>query len=250
MNLFKASIFILILTLNYCSQYPIYRYKVSSLEETKWYYRGREIISTDIDKISVIISFEDQVGNDLIFNLSILNQSSKIVDIDPSKIFLKVKKTFPADYYGDDKVVYNSIDPEQKLNLLNKQLRNLNSQKQTTDMINTFVCLADLVKDISELNKEKSPDELYAENIEDQKRSQMIASQEIYYQANSNYLTDSKFYWENMVLCRTILYPEDEISGYIHIPLDERAREISICVLIDGNEFSFKYSSNPLINKF
>ena len=78
----------------------------------------------------------------------------------------------------------------------------------------------------------------------------MIASQEIYYQANSNYLTDSKFYWENMVLRRTTLYPADENSGYVHIPLDEHAREISICVPIDGNEFSFKYSSNPLINKF
>jgi len=250
MNLSKVIIFILLLFVNYCSQHPIYRYKVSSLDETKCFYRGREIISTDIEDVTVIISFEDQVRDELIFNLSILNLSNKAVDVDPAKIFFEIQKTYPADYYGNEKVAYNSIDPEQKLISLNKQITNLNSAKQTTDMVNTFVCLADLVKEISELGEEKSPDELYAETVQDQERTQMIASQEMYYQNNLNYLIDTKYYWENLVLRRTTLYPNNEISEYVHFPLDENAREILICVPINDIEFSFKYSSRPLINKF
>ena len=163
MNLFKASVFIFFLSLNFCGRYPIYRYEVSSLDETRLFYRGREIISNDIDYVEVIISFEDQVRNELIFNLSIINQSDQIIEIDPSKIFIEIQKTYPPDYYNGEIVVYNSIDPEQKINSLNQQIVSLNSAKQTSDMIYTFVSLADIIHDISELSKEKSPDELYTE---------------------------------------------------------------------------------------
>lgn len=248
MNLIKALVLVLLLGLNHCSQYPLYRYKISSLEENKLFYRGREIISTDINDVTIIISFEDQVRNELIFNLSIINRSDQIIEIDPSKIFIEIQKTYPPDYYDGEIVVHNSIDPEQKINSLNQQIVSLNSAKQTSDMIYTFISLADIIQDISELSKEKSPDKLYTESVIDHERLQSIASQEINYQNNLSYFMDYKYYWENVVLRKTTLYQDDEISGLVHLPLDENVREFIIVIPVEDGYHEFIYSSRPLIN--
>lgn len=250
MKISRIIIFASVLVLTCCSQYPIYRYNVSSLDNQKWFYKGREIISSEINDILAVISYEDQVRDNLVFNLSIINKSDGKIEIDPSKIFLEIQKTYPEDFYGNKKIIYNSIDPESRINLLNKSITSLNASQQTTDVVYTFVCLADLVKDFSELNKEKSTDELYAESLVRQERTQAKVSQDINYQNNLSFYMDSKYYWENLVLRKTTLYPDEEISGYVHLPLDENAREILICVPINNIEFSFKYSSRPLINRF
>ena len=74
--------------------------------------------------------------------------------------------------------------------------------------------------------------------------------QNINYQYSIRNISESKMYSENYVLWRATLFPGNEISGFVHFPLDENGRELSIVTPINNVNFPFKYSSRPLINRF
>lgn len=200
--------------------------------------------------MQVIISFEDQFRNDLIFNFSIINSTNQIIELDPIKMFLQIEKTYPPDYYENETVIYSPIDPEKQINKLRKQLRNTTVSKLNTDAAYVFVSLAELVKDFSDLENGKTSDEQYQNYLINEERNQSFNLQNINYQNAIRNLSVTKYYWENYALRKTTLYPRDVISGFVHFPLDERAREISVVIKINDNDISFKYSSRPLINRF
>ncbi len=246
----RSQFFVLViaLALTHCNPYPIYNYKISSLDEEKLFYKGREIISKESNDLLVLINYEDQVKYELIFNLAIINQSDHTIEVDPTKICLEIHKTYPPDKYGNKIVTLFSIDPETRIQSLKESLLTTKSNKQISDATNVFVSLAEIFKDISELGQEKTTTELHREFLIDQEKRQVMASQELHYQSTINNIYENRYYWENIVLRKTTLNPGDEISGYIHFPLDENARVVKIVVPFNDTLQSFSFESRPLIN--
>lgn len=243
-------IFAAILTLTNCNPYPLYNYEVKTLEDEKWYYKGREIISKQKAGIEVIICFEDQYRYDLIFNFSIINRSDQIFEVDPMKMLLQIEKTYFLGSYENEIITLSPIDPEKQINNLRTRMQNTTVNKVNTDVIFAFVSLADMVKDFSEIEKRKTTEELYRDYLISEERNQSAVLQNVNFQNSIRNLSETKFYWENYAVRRTTLFRGTEISGFVHFPLDESARELKIVVQINELEFSFKYYSRPLINHF
>jgi hypothetical protein len=236
--------------LSNCNPYPLYIYEVKTLEEEKWHYKGREIISKEKGGVEVIISFEDQYRYDLIFNFSIINRSDKIFEVDPMKMLLQIEKTYPGDYYKNKVIKLSPTNPEKQINKLRKQMQNTKVDKINTDAIFAFASLADIVKDFSEIERRKTTEELYQDYLISEERNQSAVLQNVSFQNSIRNLSETKFYWENYAFRKTTLFRGTEISGFVHFPLDESARELKIVVPINELEFSFRYSSRPLINRF
>ncbi len=248
MKISQFFVLVLALALTHCNPYPIYNYKISSLDEEKLFYKGREIISKESNDLLILINYEDQVKYELVFNLAIINQSDHTIEIDPTKICLEIHKTYPPDVYGNKIVTLFSIDPKTRIETLKEGLLATNLNKQKSDVANMYVSLAEVFKDISELGREKTTAELLRETLIEHERRQLVASQELHFQSTINNIYENKYYWENIALRKTTLNPGDEMSGYIHFPLDENARVVKIVIPLNDTLQSFSFESRPLIN--
>lgn len=239
-------LFILILT--NCNPYPVYNYNVKSLENKKIYYKGREIIFEEMNGVEIETYFENQVDNDLIFNFSILNNTNNEIFIDPQMLILEIKKKDPSGLENKNITSLSPKDPDKEINRVNEQIKIIKTEKFNSDMADIAVNLGELIYDITELGKPKTSDELYAEYQITEEENQSYNLRNINYLKSLEELEKSKTYWENLTLRKTTLSPGQEISENVHFPLEEEAMQIIVCLPINGTDFIFGYSIQPIKN--
>lgn len=235
-SIVNLSLFCASLILSSCYVAPSV-YKLSTIEQQIDYWKGKEIISKEIDSVIVSVNFEEQVNSDYLFFAAFKNNSAEPVFITPENIFIEA---------FNDKFLYltspngtnYALDPEDKILELNQRLRNREKQHETTTNLNTVLGLFTVVTDIA-----LSPKENVVENVVND--IDYYATNQIVEDANFNNriseLESTKNYWQNEVIRKTDIYPAESIGGVFIIPVVKDAAYLKLHIIIGTNDFTYLF---------
>ncbi|MHB1687085.1 MAG: hypothetical protein ACYCVH_06910 [Ignavibacteriaceae bacterium] len=231
-------IFIIIPALFYlygCATIPVYR--INALEQQSDLYMGMETIRKGNNNAEVTLQFQSQSESNYVFFVKIKNTSNMQYIVEPKNIF---SKSVTGENISDS-TNYYAVDPEQQIKQFDKEINSTTAQKQTNDGLNVLCTVLDLATDVATIGKKRSDEE--EENIQNErdKRQQGNIQQDNYYSNKISSLEDQKAYWMNNMLRTSILYPGDEISGYLYLPIIPKAEIIKVVVPVNGNGYNFLY---------
>ena len=217
-----------------CASIPVYR--VNSLENSKYYLMGRETIIKKDNDINVILNFENQSGKELIFYLVVENNSLKSITIDPSKIYAEILDS--PDASNSSKKIY-AVEPENELVRVDKEINQVNANKQTADGINFIVATLDLASSTAGIFEKKSEEQINREYSERMERKDNMERDEEEYNEDINKLNQNKKYWEDEVLRITTLKTEERIGGFFHLQIYPETDYFNLVIPIGHKEFKF-----------
>lgn len=195
---------------------------------------GRKEVEREDQFVYTSLSFENNTQNEFIFNLYLYNKGENKLTIDPSKIYCKV--------FNEKKqlILKNklyAIDPEQKIAMADIQIIESNESHDFNTGLNIVFGLVNTIVDLTD--DEDNDFEEIAENIaiftDNQNNEEISHNNEI------EYLKGQKDYWQNMVLRKTDLNSNEEISGNFYLPIVEEARFIKVYVPVGKSIHTFKF---------
>lgn len=227
-----------------CSSLPVFQ--VTSLENEKEYYMGREIVTKQEGDVKTILNYEEQVSRDFVFNLAVYNNSAAKVTIDPAMIYMEVLEENSEALPPEEIKKSSALNPEIQINLINKKIEETAANKQTSEGLNLFMDAADLAVHISEIGKEKSVEELEDDAAWHQNEAVRRESGNQDYINRMSGLDENKRYWMNDVLRITTLYPGEDIGGAVCIPWLKKATMFRLVIPVNGINYTFLYKQEKV----
>jgi len=227
---------------------PLYIYNIKTQEDEFVYYKGREIITKQNEGVSITINYEDQVNYDMIFNLSVINNSNSCLFFDPSLIYIELLKEYSKVIPDSEVVKLNAVDPESKIKSLRNQIHNSNANRGITQTFNILSDVVELGKDVSEIGKKKTQEEIAKESLEEMEKNQYRAEEEVNFHNNITALVNSLDYWTDAAFRKTTIFPGESMTGFVHLPLLEEARIFRVTIPVNYTTFTFLFESKPIRN--
>ncbi len=208
-------------------------FTLSPDEESKL-QMGREEVAKEDKFVYSSLSFEESTPKEFIFNLYLYNKGDEIVTINPSEIYFKA---FSKNKQQITNNKFYAIDPERKIETINSQISESNNSHDFNTGLNIVFGLVNTIVDLSD--DEDNDFAGVAENLAIFTDNQI--HEEISHNNEIEYLKGQKDYWQNLVLRKTDLYYNEEISGIFYIPIIEKAKFIKIYVPIGKSIYTFKF---------
>ena len=178
-----------------CASLPVYR--TSSLDNDKYFESGREIISKENDKFRILLNFESQSGSDLIFYLTVYNNSDESIIIDPSAIYAEIKESnYPEKL---DKKIFVT-NPEDEIGQIDKNINQTNSKASFKTGVFLLGSFANLAESIATIGKNKTDEQIEEENRASEDLQSSIENSTAEFDEKMNSLNKQKKYWENELL--------------------------------------------------
>ncbi len=224
-----------------CASLPVYR--TSSLDNDKYFDSGREIISKENDKFKILLNFESQSGSDLIFYLTIYNNSDESILIDPSAIYAEIKEAnYPEK--SDRKIFVNN--PEDEIGQIDKNINQTNSNASFKAGVFLLGSFANLAESIATIGKNKTDEQIEEEDRASEDLQSSIEENKAEYDEKMNSLNQQKNYWENEALRKTTLRRNENISGYIHLTVNPDILLFNLIIPIENDVFELHYKLNEI----
>lgn len=228
---------------------PLCVYNFTTQEDDIIYYKGREILSKRSEDVIITLNFEDQVNDEMIFNLSVTNYSDTSIFFDPSKIYMEILKEYARVLPENEIVKLCAIDPEVRVKTLRKEIHSAKSNEEINQTFNLIAEVVELGRDVSEIGKKKTQEEINPESAKGTKKNQRRAKEEYYYHKNMSVLINNWEYWANAAFRKSTIFPGESMTGFVHLPLFEETREFRITIPVNKTAFTFLYKSNPIRNQ-
>jgi len=229
-----AACFVLIaLTIYGCSTQIV---KLETLEE-KDYYKGREIVTKEDDKIGVSVEVDSYSGEQVVFYVHFENKSGNKILVEPKDFYVEAMKKDLISVEPYFKRLY-ALDPEKQINKINQDMENRKTEHSVLTGLNATLALVSLVVDLTDKNEENDVNQVsrdvavWADNQ---------VNEEMDYDASMREHKSQKEFWKNEVMRITDLYPNDSVGGLIFVPLDKRAELLKFSIHVDNKVFTFLY---------
>jgi len=226
----KIFLFLILLTLSFfgCSAPSVFYLRPAG--EEFHYDQGREVVSRSDSVATTFTNFEYQEGKTFSLYAEISNNSSETFLVDPSLFYVEAFKP-------ENKFItkYFVIDPEEKISLIQEDIINTETSKESAIGVNIFLGLINTVADIeSEAPVEKVIDDaVYWGNN--------AYNEAIEYDIQKENLQNMKSHWVNNVLRKTTLAPGEFIGGLFYIPIQPEANLIILILPIGNTTHKFVF---------
>jgi len=212
---------------------------IQPIAENTFWEQGREYIHHRDDQLEMMLCYEKQSLDRIVFYLEITNTDSSILHIDPRSFYYffggdtadETEKKKPRRIYAKD--------PEKEIERIEKKIEQENSSYATSSTLDAISGLLSAVGSIVSLfssNDEKdAADEEEAE--EDYDPEQARIEHETIIEA----LENEKYYWQNDVLRKTTLLQNKYVGGFIEFTFIEDISAFSIQIPVDSSLISFNF---------
>ncbi len=231
----KFKIFLLsivVLSLVGCSQKPIY--KLSPANEDIDLSEGKEIAFRSDSLFETAINFEYFTETEICFYTYFYNGTDSIIEINPSEFRLSGEIT-NSDLKLKTKVVH-AISSEVILQRIKKEKEDV---KRDHHLLSCANCLLATLSFVFIDDEDEYADEKRGNTVINWIGNQ--AEIESATEAKLQKLKRKKIFWENEVLKKTFLHPDEEIGGLIYFPLIQfKICKISLPFKKDKIHFGFK----------
>jgi hypothetical protein len=223
---------LLTLVLTGCVPRPVYKLEALDLKD---YYKGREIVTKEADSTKVSVQVDSYDGGKVMFYVQIENNSNYKVFIEPNDIYVdKVSEDLvPVDtiyqrYYADD--------PEKELNKINQDMEGRKSAHSFLTGVNAVIAFISVAADLSNKNDKHKADHV-GDDINNWANNQ--TDENINYDNSLNNLDSKKEYWENQVLRKTDLYPNEQVGGIVVVSTEPDADYLELTLPVQSTLYNF-----------
>ncbi len=204
-----------------CASRPVFR--VASVEDGIEYYQGREVASKEDDYALTTVEFEDQAEDNFVFFIQVLNKSGEPITFHPEDVSMELLDGHMESL--NNRAVHYALDPEQKLEMLNNEIKNRDDWHKTATGLNIVFGLINVVTDLADNDSHDDAFEV-AEDVAIFADNQI--RENIDHEMTVNDLNAQKEFWKNEVLRVTTLHNEELIGGLVFIPFNPDARFVRI----------------------
>ena len=219
-----------------CASLPVYR--TSSLDNDKFFESGREVISKENNKFRILVNFESQSGSDLIFYLTVYNNSNEAIIFDPSVIYAEIKQASYPEKLNRKIFVTN---PEDEIGQIDKDINRTNSKESFNTGVYLLGSFASLAESIATIGKNKTDEQIEEENRACEDLQNSMENNKAEYDEKMNSLNQQKNYWEIEALRKTTLKGNENVSGYIHLKVNSDILLFNLIIPIGNDKFEFRY---------
>ncbi len=214
--------------------------QVSPSEETDFIWtNGREVITQYKDSISVEVSYYENQEGLLIFDVTIANQSNRVITIDPQQFsYLPVSKK------GDTLNVVKAINPEYQILEQQKNISKLDAQRKREANQALIFGSLELIGELADNNtaqEEHSRD--YPSSFD---RYEMEVAEIDYKTLN---IVDRKSFWENQALRKTTLFPDYYTSGQVFLRYKKEIQKMGLLYTHEKTIFEFWFDHHLITHK-
>lgn len=201
---------------------------------------GTQIAIYEDDLAYSNIEFDEIANNNFIFYLFIYNKSEDKLPIDPTKIKMIA--------FDENKVPlpeYNTFfgrEPRLMIGKLDKNIKDRGTEHDISTGINFIFTLINTVADLSNDNDNDAAEVF--ENVARFTGNQI--HEEINYSNDLEYLKSRKKMWEDDVLPKIELEPEDDIGGLVFIPACYDAAYIKVIIPFEKNKHTYFFKREKI----
>jgi hypothetical protein len=222
--------------------------KVTSLEKNVDWLWGKQVVTKEINGLTIALKFEKTHKRFMVFDVEILNNDNSRITISPTDFKMKPIVDSGLYHYAN-----STLDPEELLLALDKKIsRNKAAQsnaEMTSLILNTTAAAADIAMTMS---KNDTPEKSKQRDESREELSYSTQSNIDYKYAKGNELQQQRSYYANALLRKTTLYKGESIRGYIYFPKNTEFNpfQIILSILSGKVEFSFKQESIPAYSTY
>jgi len=199
---------------------------VDSNEEYEW-YMGRQV-ATKLDSVSEsTLFYEDNLGEYLLFYISIVNLSDSALQIDPAKFYLLTN--------NNDSL--STINTDEYLDKLKIDIEKAEDSHDEQIAVNNLVGLANIVANLWDgLNGAGDAVNTFGDWFEKKDNEDIILEEKL------DEINDLIEFWRSEALRELTLKPEEENGGYILFESIETEIPFRIVIVLEGSTriYSFK----------
>jgi hypothetical protein len=195
---------------------------------------GRMVVEKEDQFAYSSLNFEEQIDGDFNFFLYVQNKNDEEILLDPKDIYIKA--------YDKNKKLLNdnkiyAVDPEAKIEHLNKDISERESDHKVTTGLNVVFSLFSTIVALADDNDNDA--EEIMENVSVAANNQI--NENISCKNDINNLESQKSYWKNEALRKTQLSNNEEISGTIYIPIIPNAEYIKVIIPLGKTIHTYKF---------
>jgi hypothetical protein len=207
-------------------------YTLTPVTEGNNFHFTNSLVWVEDNNAKTVLNFDDQAGNCFGFFTVIENKCDSAISFEPLDIY--------AEVYNDEnglteepELLY-SIDPDEQVELIDKDIKSLKSNKELKDGLNCF--LAGLSVAVAAASNEV-PDGYIMDDI---------VAEEDEYTYNKYDLEQEKIYWETEVLRSSLILPAKKAAGYFYIPISPEAKWIKVIIPFGETEYVFNFRQTKI----
>ncbi len=248
MKLTAAFLFLMMIACA-CSPEPVLRlHSDDSEQERVMVYQGMEYLMSEEENSMAILSYYRHIGDRVILDLEVFNDSEHRVRFDPS--FVEYRAWWLPQTWDNDpeahkrnKVVIaegSAHDPETVLLNIDKETSRAEARNRTNMLLETVGSGLAAAAEISEGSGSSYSEQRARQERRQQRAVQRAERREHYYRYVAS-LSEQRNYWETETLRITDLVPGESVAGEISLPVTENAGMIDVIVQIAGDTHTFRF---------
>ena len=207
--------------------------KLDATSENAFFWQnGRQVLVQNEDSIFVELAYQQRAGELFVFDITIANESSEDILIDPSQ-FLYI----PITKAGDSLGTVHAENPEKRILEQDIQVSKLTAQRTNELISAAFWATLEVTAGVAAAI-EGEP--IYDEHDDDYiyyHRSNMAEIEFEEWDA-----LEQKDYWENQAIRKTTLFPGHFITGQILMKRERKSDTLWILIPIQNYTFEFFYN--------
>jgi len=200
---------------------------VDSNEEYEW-YMGRQV-TTKLDSMSeTTLFYEDNLGEYLLFYLSIVNLSDSSLQIDPAKFYL----------FTNSNDSLSMIDTDEYLDKLKIDIEKAEDSHDEQIAVNSFVGLANIIASLWDgLNGAGDAVTTFGDWFEKKDNEDIILEEKL------DEINELIEFWRSEALRKSNLDMEEEVGGYIMFESIEGEIPFQIVIVFEGSTHVYSFKS-------
>ncbi|PLX22520.1 MAG: hypothetical protein C0599_06185 [Salinivirgaceae bacterium] len=222
--------------------------KVTSIEKNIDWLWGKQVVTKEINGLTVAVKFERTHKRFMVFDVEILNNKDSKITISPTDFKMKPIVDSGLYHYG-----MNALDPEDLLLALDKKISRNKAAQSNAEMTSLILNTAAATADIAMTMSKKDTPEKSRERDESRKELSYSTQSNINYKyAKGDQLQQQREYYATSLLRKTTLYKGESIRGYIYIPKNTEFNPFQLILNLAPGElrFNFKQESIPAYHNY
>jgi hypothetical protein len=178
-------------------------------------------------EVRIVMNFNNQAGDFFEFFAAIENKCDTAVAFEPLDVYAEIY-TDEDSLAAEPEILY-SVDPGEQLELIKKDIADLNRQKRMNEGLSCFFFAVSTA--ISIASNQPPDDSIFDDTAE--------AEDE--YSYNASVLNQEKSFWENEVLRGSLILPGKKTAGSFFIPISPGAEWVKVIIPFGDSEYIFNF---------
>ncbi len=205
--------------------------KLQSTGETEVHWNnGIEILTQNMDSLTIEAGFIRNEGSNYTFDISVTNFGNSPVLVDPAEIYY-----LPIRIDDDTLNLVRAVNPEHKILEEEKAISQLNADEKNKLAGGVLIGSLELAGEIASVGSNNESEE------DDYSALDGISVDLAEIDRQRSYATDQRSYWDTQTLRKTTLFPRHFVQGQVIMRWSPEAEFILLRIPVGGLEFSFPF---------